>query len=143
VLEHVDDDAQTLRELGRVCRRDGALVISVPACPLLWGRQDVVSHHFRRYRRPEILERIRRAGFSMAYSTFFTTWLFPGIAAVRIGRRLGGGTSLVSATDFDVTVPPFVNAVLARLLASEAVAIGHWAWPFGVSLLAVASRKAA
>ena len=79
----------------------------------------------------------------MAYSTFFNTWLFPAIAVVRIGRRLAGGAAAASATDFDMAVPPLVNVMLARLFASEAMAIGRWGWPFGVSLLAVASRKPA
>jgi SAM-dependent methyltransferase len=142
MLEHVEDDGLALRELHRVCRPGGRLIVSVPAFPFLWGRQDVVSHHYRRYVRRELNERLGRAGFVPEYTTYFNTWLFPAIAAIRVARAWLGGDADVTATDFDLQVPRPVNAALARLMASEAVAIGRWSLPVGVSLLAVATRRA-
>ena len=49
VLEHIEDDSTTLAELRRVLRPDGTLLCTVPAFPFLWGPQDEISHHFRRY----------------------------------------------------------------------------------------------
>ena len=54
VLEHVRDEARAVAELHRVLRPGGALVATVPAFMGLWGLQDEVSHHLRRYRRPEV-----------------------------------------------------------------------------------------
>src|SRR4029079_5964860 len=43
VVEHLDDDVAGLREMRRVLRRDGRLLLFVPAFMFLWGVQDDVS----------------------------------------------------------------------------------------------------
>jgi hypothetical protein len=112
----------------------------VPAFRALWGQQDVVSHHHRRYRRPEIVERLREAGFSPTYSTAFNTWMFPAVAAIRLARRVMSRSASPEASDFDKMPPPAINALLARLFASEASALGRANLPVGVSILSVAVR---
>src|SRR6266480_4269479 len=36
IIEHVDDDLKALREIGRVLRPGGKVLITVPAFPILW-----------------------------------------------------------------------------------------------------------
>jgi hypothetical protein len=79
IIEHVDDEAGALRELARVCRRGGYLLVTVPAFQFLWGNQDVISHHRRRYTRSMLRERIEAAGFRIATLTYFN--------ALRSGER--------------------------------------------------------
>jgi SAM-dependent methyltransferase len=50
VVEHMDDDIAGLREMRRVLRPDGRVLLFVPTFMFLWGVQDDVSHHRRRYR---------------------------------------------------------------------------------------------
>ena len=50
IIEHVDDDALALREIRRVLKTTGRVIITVPAFQSLWGLQDEVAHHKRRYR---------------------------------------------------------------------------------------------
>ena len=45
VLEHIDDDAQVVKELYRATRRGGGAVLTVPQHPWLWSAQDEVAHH--------------------------------------------------------------------------------------------------
>src|ERR1041384_1775404 len=45
VIEHLDDDVAGLREIRRVLRRDGRVLLFVPAFMFLWGVQDDVSNH--------------------------------------------------------------------------------------------------
>jgi ubiquinone/menaquinone biosynthesis C-methylase UbiE len=59
VIEHVDDDLAALRELRRVLKPGGYLLLTVPAFHLLWGLQDDVSHHKRRYRLHKLLKMLR------------------------------------------------------------------------------------
>lgn len=50
VIEHVDDDTRAMFEIARVLAPGGTVVLTVPAFPSLWGLQDDVSQHRRRYR---------------------------------------------------------------------------------------------
>ena len=51
VIEHTPDDRTALRELHRVCRPGGWLLVTVPAYPALWSLHDEANHHYRRYSR--------------------------------------------------------------------------------------------
>jgi SAM-dependent methyltransferase len=63
IIEHVDDDAKALGEIARVLRTGGKALITVPAFPMVWGLQDRVGQHKRRYRLQQLADRVARAGF--------------------------------------------------------------------------------
>ena len=65
VLEHIEDDRSALAEVARVLRPQGALALSVPANPKLFGRSDVWAGHVRRYTRPGLLAACTAAGFTV------------------------------------------------------------------------------
>jgi SAM-dependent methyltransferase len=138
VLEHIEDDVATMSELRRVLKPGGALVAAVPAFMFLWGDQDEISHHFRRYRADDLSARLRAAGFSVEKTSYFNTLLFPPIAALRlIRRRLRAPTA--ERTDFTIG-PPRLNTLLGRAFGAEAPIVARARLPFGVSVLAVARR---
>jgi SAM-dependent methyltransferase len=139
VLEHIEDDVAALRELGRVLRPGGTAALAVPAFMLLWGDQDAISHHFRRYRWPQLRERIQAAGLEPLHHSYFNSLLFPPIAAIRLGRRVLRPPRS-DESDFHIG-PQALNSVLARLLAAEAPFVARRKLPFGVSLLVIAERQ--
>jgi SAM-dependent methyltransferase len=138
VLEHVDDDRGMLRELNRVLRPGGMLLLTVPAYRFLWGPQDEVSRHRRRYVAREIEERATEAGFQLRRLSYFNTLLFPGIAAIRLLRPRRRGEDLRS--DFALTRPGRLNDLLGRVFALEASLLERIDLPFGVSILALAVK---
>ena len=87
VLEHIADDRHALREIARVMKPGGLLLATVPAHRWMWGAQDEISHHFRRYSAPEMRDRVEVAGFDLERLTYFNSILFAPIAAVRLARR--------------------------------------------------------
>lgn len=139
VVEHIEDDLTAVRRICDTVRPGGLFVSAVPAFPILWGDQDVLSHHFRRYRRKPYEELLRAGGFTLERSTYFNTWLFPPAAAVRIGNRLLRSDGAEPRSDLELS-SAWLDKVLTRVFASERHVVRRGSLPFGVSLLAVARR---
>ena len=143
VLEHVDEEEKALSEIHRVLRPGGKLLVTVPAFMFLYGLQDEVSEHKRRYRRPALVEVLRRSGFQVDYASYFNTLLFPPIAAVRMFRRVFPAAKTASSngsSDFDLRLPGVVESLLEKLFSLERHAIGPAELPFGISILCSAKR---
>jgi SAM-dependent methyltransferase len=140
VLEHLDDDVRGLQEAARLVAPGGVLLVTVPALPSLWGSQDVVNHHRRRYTRPALAEVFRRAGLPAPRLSFFNSLLFPPIAAVRWGRRLLGSAT-ADQSDFTGARPGPLNDLLAGLFAAERHVLQRASLPVGVSLLALSRAQ--
>jgi SAM-dependent methyltransferase len=139
VLEHVEDDLAALGELARVLRPGGRLAVTVPAFMMLWGDQDAISHHFRRYRWRQLCEGLGATGLEPLHHSYFNSVLFPPIAVIRLGRRVLRPPR-ADRTDFRLG-PRVLNGLLARLFAAEAPLVARRSLPFGVSLLAIARRR--
>src|SRR5690349_10626901 len=76
IIEHVEDDGAAFAELARVCRPGGYALVTVPALQFLWGNQDVVSQHQRRYTRAQLEAHVRSAGFVPRRLSYFNAILF-------------------------------------------------------------------
>ena len=141
MLEHIEDDGVALEEMGRVCRPGGRILITVPAYRFLWGRQDEISQHLRRYTARELQARITAAGLEVGKLTYFNTLLFPVVAAIRLARRLlPEDPDEEIESDFTMTQPGRMNDLLTRVFQAESGLIRAVRLPFGVSLLAVARK---
>lgn len=137
VLEHLDDDASAARELRRVLRPGGVVVIFVPALQWLWGLQDDVSHHRRRYHREQLRDVIAGAGLRVQRLTFFNSFLFPLVFAGRMLMRLRPPRTLKSENEIGGAA---TNAVLGAVFGAEAPLLDRVDLPIGVSLACLARR---
>jgi SAM-dependent methyltransferase len=136
VVEHLDDDAAGLREMRRVLRPDGRALLFVPAFMWLWGVQDDVSHHRRRYTLPQLCERVRAAGFEVERATYANVTFF---APILVGRLLMRATGARPASENNLNVTA-LNGVFGQLFGAERFWLRHLNFPFGVSALCVARR---
>ena len=65
VLEHVPDDKGSLAAIIDRLKPGAALLLTVPANPWMWSAHDVAHHHHRRYRKGEIEQLARDAGYEI------------------------------------------------------------------------------
>src|SRR5437762_10906447 len=77
-LEHLDDDAGAVREIGRVMNKGAACIATVPALQSLWTASDDYYEHRRRYTREELSGLFRNAGLSIERADY---WGFPVVLA--------------------------------------------------------------
>lgn len=136
VLEHLDDDAAGLSEMRRVLRTDGRALLFVPAFMWLWGVQDDVSNHRRRYTLPGLRARVEAAGLAVERATYANVTFFAPILA---GRLLMRATGLRPASENNVNVAA-LNGPLGRLFGAERHWLRRFNFPFGVSALLVARK---
>ncbi len=136
VLEHVEQDEESLVALNDLLETRGHLLLTVPAYEFLWSRHDELNQHKRRYTRAQVLGLIRRTGFEPLYATYFNTVLFPVVAGVRIVK---GRISRTSGTDFR-RHSGITNALLFGVMSAERLIMPQFSFPFGVSILVLAKK---
>lgn len=137
VIEHMDDDVASLKEMRRVLKANGRVLLFVPAFMFLWGVQDDVSNHRRRYTMKELRSAVEEAGFEVERATYANITFFAPILFVRAFMRLA---RLRPPSEFKINVPAF-NGVLGRIFGAERFWLRRMNFPFGVSALCVARRK--
>jgi SAM-dependent methyltransferase len=134
VVEHLEHDVPAIREMLRVLRPGGILLITVPAVPILYGPHDRVLGHWRRYSSAELRRVVRRSGGNVLRMDYFLTLLFPVLLAWRLITKVfgpGGGRS-----DGGRPLPAWLNRVLGAVMGVDRRLAPR---PFGSTLICVAS----
>ena len=133
VIEHLDDDVAGVRELGRVLRPDGRLLVFVPAFMFLWGVQDDVSNHRRRYTLPSLLKTIESAGLSIDWASYANISFFVPVLVVRSVMRWLG---LRADAEYGINISP-LNGPFSWLFGAERFILKGGRIPFGVSAVCI------
>ena len=141
VIYAFDDEmaAVALREMWRVLRPGGSLVLNVAALPMLRGNHSILGGEVQRYTRSGLRRHLERAGFEVRRLTYTNLAILPVVAAVRFAQRLRQGGHELSDSEMTVPKAP-VNLTLAALLAVESYALRVADMPLGSSLLTMATK---
>lgn len=136
VLEHIEDDATVMRELYRVCKPGGRLLLTVPAYDWLHSAHDEALGHYRRYSTHRIGRLMREAGFRPVKLSYCVTAPLPAAVAFRLARRLFGSRG---GTDLS-EVPRPLNSILTAIMRVEAALLRRVNLPFGLSVVAIGKK---
>ena len=141
VVHSVSDDRTALREMSRVLKPGGYVVMNVTALDFLRGDHSDMWGERRRYTRQSGTRLVEDAGLEAVRITYLFASLVPLILAARTVQRILRPLREPSG-DMDLTVPAAaVNAILSGLVRGEAALARRLPMPFGSSLLIVARKK--
>jgi len=136
VLYHqwVSDIPGAAREMHRILRPGGLLLINVPAFPFLHSAHDEAVMTARRFRKAEIRQLLLKQNFKIRRLTYWTTFLFP----LAVAARTLGGSKM--GRDFEVKKTSLSNRLFGRIMTIELKLLKTISFPFGVALFAVAKK---
>ena len=142
VLYHkwVADDAAAMREMARVCRPGGYILITDSALPFLRGPHDEAYGGARRYTRATLGRVVEQAGCRVHRLSYFHFLLFPLIAAVRLKERLRSAPQKAKS-DLE-PVHPLLNSLLKAVYAVECPLLRLVPLPIGSSIICLAQKTA-
>jgi len=139
VLYAVDDDAAAARELARVLRPGGALLLVEPALPKLQRAHDRVVGGLRRYRRAGLTAILEGAGLQVRRATYAYSFLVAPAALLALADRARPRPPRSAGSDVDRRA---LDPVFGRLAAAERTHIARGGRvPFGTSVIVVATRR--
>jgi SAM-dependent methyltransferase len=140
MMQCIPTDREAVREMARVAKPGGVVVISMAALEILHGDHSEVWQEYRRYNRASARALAEQAGLRVERVAFMFTVLFPVLLLSRGVQRLTRRFRAVR-DDTDITIPPApVNALLSGLLTLEAALSRRVGMPVGSSLLVVARK---
>jgi SAM-dependent methyltransferase len=142
VLYHawVESDLRVLKDVRRVLKPGGILLITEPAFPALARQIDGLVMTKRRYRLPPFMEMLQAAEFDLLLSSYFTSFGAPLILASNAANRLARKRATVDAPDMR-PMNPVLNAAFYGLARIEAGLLkASIPMPFGTTILCVGRR---
>ena len=140
VLQVVEPDVAAVREMARIVRPGGYVLITVAAFEMLSGDHAELWKECRRYTPRTARALAESAGLEVERVSFAFAALFPLMFVVRTAQRvLRPFRAHPSHSDTDVPWAP-LNAALMLLLDGEAALARHVPMPIGTSLIVVARK---
>jgi 2-polyprenyl-3-methyl-5-hydroxy-6-metoxy-1,4-benzoquinol methylase len=138
VLEHIENDVEFLTQLRKKAGRGHLLLISVPACPFMFGEHDRILHHHRRYSAQMLFQTLEKAGYRIVRLCPFMFFLFPFVLLSRMKDKLAARFGRKRTTIEVGHLPPFLSVVFSLALRIEGLWSQHVHFPIGLWLFALA-----
>jgi ubiquinone/menaquinone biosynthesis C-methylase UbiE len=140
VLEHLDNDLKLLKEMGRVCKPGGHVILTVPAFEILWSPHDIALHHKRRYTKQQMLSMISQSNWKVVKCSYYNGILFCPILSIRTLKQCLSRYH-PARSDFFINLPAWLNRALSLFFLCEIFLLKYLNLPFGVSLLLILQKS--
>ncbi|MBU4502504.1 MAG: class I SAM-dependent methyltransferase [Nanoarchaeota archaeon] len=139
VLEHIEEDYTAIKEVYRVLREDGFLIITVPAHKFLWSLHDKYLHHKRRYNKDDLCYILEKNKFEIKRLTYWNMFMFFPVTLMVPFRNVVEFMSIRKKRRY--LLPDLLNSILLSVLRIEnkKIVMGN-NLPFGTSIVCIAKK---
>ena len=76
VLEHIENEKNFLQRISKILKKDGILILTVPAYNFLFSPHDVFLKHYRRYNLKRLFKLMNTINLEIERNFYFFTTLF-------------------------------------------------------------------
>lgn len=139
VVTCVPDDASAVRELARVVKPGGALLLVEPAFDSLRRAHDKTVHTIHRYRRAALATLAEKAGLTVQRTMYAYSFLAPPAAVLGLVERIRDRAPTETGSDVDKRA---LDRIFAPLASAERRLFRRRSAPFGTSVAVVATKTA-
>jgi SAM-dependent methyltransferase len=112
VLEHIDDHLHFLKCLKSKIKRDGLILLTVPAHQWLYSNKDTDAGHVRRYGNAELKNLVNTAGLRIVWHSSFILLTMPMLIVSRIAEKIFPNRTISEHQSW-------LNTLLKRLVPLE------------------------
>lgn len=135
----IEDDMAVVEKFHRALKRDGILILNLPAFNVLRRKHDIAVFSVRRYRKKKTLGQLKEIGFVPVRASYRLPPLF---FIMLIQKYLVDRLSRGDAESDLKVLPPFINSFLLWMhrLDNKIITTGI-PLPFGSSLYLVCKKK--
>jgi SAM-dependent methyltransferase len=135
VIEHVKQPKKLLKNLKKFLKKDGRILITVPAYQFLFSKKDAVLGHYRRYDKRRLKNELKE--FKIENISYFNTFLCLPIAVMTLLNKLLNRDYINEVE----TTPNFIlNKLCYIIFATEKYFIKYFNLPFGISIYILAKN---
>lgn len=138
-LEHIQDDQKVVREIKRVLKPNGIILVSVPAYPKLYTYWDKMLGHQRRYSSHGLKQLFSQADLKVIFLSYYFSWLLIPVLAIRLIKKNAQNKNI---SDFKTNTDNFLIVYIIKLLGQvELWLLKYIKIPFGLSLICLATTQ--
>jgi len=129
VLEHIDKDKEALKNLHKILKKNGKLILLVPAKKKAYTKLDKELGHFRRYEKKELIDKLNETGYSVETIYYFN---IVGLVSWYLRDKV---------TRNNIHLKPYHITLFDKIVPSLKIIEGFIKIPIGISLIVIARKK--
>ena len=137
VIEHIKNDKKILKQFFEYLKKDGHILITVPAYQFLFSSKDKALKHYRRYTKSNLASLIKNF-FSIKKLSYFNFLLFIPIALSILIFKLRKENFIGYV---ETTPNIIINRILKNIFSIEKFLLKMINFPFGISILLLAQKN--
>jgi 2-polyprenyl-3-methyl-5-hydroxy-6-metoxy-1,4-benzoquinol methylase len=137
VIEHINDDETVIKILFNALKKDGNILLTVPAYNFLYNERDKLIGHFRRYNN-KMLKNLTKEYFKIIKLSYYNFFLFPLSLILFVMIKIIKIKSFI--TSAEKTPNSILNNFLYRIFSSERFFLKYINFPFGNSIVFLAKK---